>query len=295
MRIIKFLFCLFYLTACAHNPEVSTAKASKKTAQASARANVVKLRDQDLALGTSLKFAPETPSFSVLDLAAATGSPSAVFYPGGAAGLIGGIIAHSIISSSVQSGQNKAIEERALKRLEPYQSAISGVTEEFLSPYNLPIVVDGEVLERTPQISTKTVISAGPIYLLSADGKSIEIQNSVKIYSAAKPKDVIYQNTISLKEKPITSSDVIYYWNQNNGKNLKDTTKRLFDASLLLALEDHHKKLAFSSQEISIKYAEDGIYKVERGYMGNSSCGQLFYKTLRGWIKRINLADANCP
>lgn len=221
-----------------------------------------------------------------------------ILYPAGnAATFLVAIATHAAISGSIEKDkQNKVIEE-ANSVLAPYKNVIdefsySKLLDDSLSEtagYDLNI----DSVKNIPW-DNSWIINVQPVFIMARSEDSIFISSAVNIKESSserdrKKEDADYSKVIVIKSKPIEDKD---QWLVDSGVKFESTLRSLFLSSIQLAIEDFSNKLPEKPESAkTIRYMDNGVKQVERGYTLRQDCSNITYESLRGELKVMPLSS----
>ncbi|MEM6817679.1 MAG: hypothetical protein AAF578_02715 [Pseudomonadota bacterium] len=224
-----------------------------------------------------------------------------ILYPGDTAAMFfASILAHSMISSSVQGAEEKARIEEANAILEPYQSSLDKVSAAYLHEYAVAQSArshDAEIAmysEGMEYEGFRTTME--PVFIMSRSTDSLAIRAEVKIFSSDEaPDDPVYERTVHLHSEPHaeTPTDGSHWLGDGSGTRLLSTVYSLSRDALVYAIRDYQGEFdTEGTRESTIRYRMNGAKIVERGkFINDETCGFIVFESLRDELKRVQSLD----
>lgn len=295
MRIILWLICFF--------PCVVFAKAEKVIFED----NLVNIR-----------FDAKQPVTFVgkksLDTAGQGAAP--MMYPGDTAGLfLVSILTHAAVSGGVQKAKLNKEQEEANKVLEPYNSYIADINEAFLLQHthlqDIPATTEKLqlLLGDRHQENSRWQVSVVPVFAMTQNQSSFLIYNKLtffdrsltpkerkKIKKVKKGQPDPNEKLIVIVSDPVLVDDKADFWLRENAGAFHNAVKNLYVESFNLGIARHFGNLKnLDTKQVTVKYLENGVKKIERGYVISQTCQRTIFESLAGEIKSVpNLEFSSC-
>ena len=240
-----------------------------------------------------------------------TSSSGSVMYPGNNFGVfMASVIAHAAIQSSVNEGKNRREIKSANGVLKSYQSLIEQFSALELvgdssnsfaglrkSDFDLAIVDERKRIDGW-------YVAVDPVFIMSRSQDAITVQSEVTItdgrtvsgnndVASVKPQ---YAITSVVQSVPVSQPEK---WLENDGDYFKQVVSSLLQDSIDLAIRDFSKLLPERAEKPStIRYLDNGIKRIERGFVIDETCSRIVFESLRGVIKSVikfnQFAPNNC-
>ena len=238
-------------------------------------------------------------------------SSGSVLYPGNNIGVfMASIAAHAAIQSSVNEGKNRREIKSANGVLKSYQGLIEQFSALELvgdssshfsglrkSGFDLAIVDDRMRFDGW-------YVAVDPVFIMSRGQDAITVQSVVTIIdgrtisgnndvASVKPQ---YAITTVVQSLPVAQPEK---WLENDGDYFKQEVSSLLQDSIDLAIRDFSKLLPERAKKPStIRYLDNGIKRIERGFVIDATCSRIVFASLRGVIKSVikfnQFAPDNC-
>jgi len=220
-----------------------------------------------------------------------------MMYPGGNAGtFLAAIAIHAAFQSSATATKNQAEMTEANKVLVPYQAIIEQLslsdlmssTQFFGWELGHPRLNVKLVDESVPFNGWHTLVN--PVFIMSRNQDSIIIKSEISIIdsrlnSIMGANEPSYSRTIYVHESPIHDKT---QWLAEGGEYFETIVASLLRSSIVLGINDFSGFLPEKEAVAStIRYAENGTKKVERGYFIQQSCSHTVFESLQGDIKSV--------
>jgi len=239
-----------------------------------------------------------------------------VMYPADTAGLfLVSILTHAAVSGGVQKAKLSREQEEANKVLEPYNPYIADINEAFLAQctnsQGKPVVAEkiqfllgDEHLE-----NSRWQVNVVPVFAMTQNQSSFLIYNKLTFVDRSlTPKDKkkikkIKRGQVNPNEKlvvivsdPVLTDDNANFWLSENAKRFNESIKNLYVESFHLGIARHFGGLQNSdTKQVTVRYFENGVKKIERGYVISQTCKRTLFESLAGEIKSVpNLEFATC-
>lgn len=248
----------------------------------------------------------------------ATGGGSApILYPADTAGLfLVSILTHAAISGGVQKAQLNKEQEEANKVLEAYSSYISTVNEAFLlehtyvrDAFPLPDKQLQCLLGDKHLKNSRWQVNVVPVFAMTQNQSSFLIYNKLtfvdraltpkekrKLKKVKKGQPNPNEKLVVIISDPVLVDDKADFWLRENGQAFNNAVKELYVESLHIGMARHFGSFKNTdTKQITIKYLENGVKKIERGYVISQSCQRTVFESLAGEIKSVpNLEFSSC-
>jgi hypothetical protein len=233
-----------------------------------------------------------------------------MMYPADTAGVfLVSILAHAAVSGSVEKSRLNKEQEEANKVLEPFSQHIAVVDTDYLSN-ELRLKISSSPLEKFTFLhgdnqseNSKWQIKVTPVFLMTQSKSSFLLYNKMTfvdrelLYSKKKKaqkklkKGALnpYEKLVVIVSDPVLEEDATNYWFRESAKSLYLESFQLGVGRQFGSLESAQTK------QVTIKYLEDGVKKIERGYVISQTCKRTLFESLAGEIKSVpNLEFATC-
>ena len=255
-----------------------------------------------------------------IDADKAASAGAAMMYPGdNALVFFTAVLAHAAIESGVQNSRSNKVQNEANQVLVDYQPLITkfNVVENILVD-KLDLMGTKDISDiyisndEASKASAKWIMNVSPVFFLTQNHGSLILYNHI-VLDENKATDSTKKNnkkTVSKKAKekrnekivvvisdPIKEDDYKNYWLKSEGLNFLTVLKKMYDESIeLIVAHKIKQKNEVGGEQTTIRYIEDGVKKIERGYVYASSCQRTLFESLEGEIKSVpNLDFLNCP
>lgn len=243
-------------------------------------------------------------------------SVAPIMYPADTAGLfLVSILTHAAVSGGAQKAKLNREQEEANKVLEPYNPYIADINEEFLaqSTHSLgasTVVQHMQFLLGDAHLDTsRWQVNVVPVFAMTQNQSSFLIYNKLTFVDRSlTPKDKkkikkIKKGQINPNEKlvvivsdPVLTDNNADFWLRENAKRFNESIRNLYVESFHLGIARHFGGLQNADpKQVTIKYLENGVKKIERGYVISQTCKRTVFESLAGEIKSVpNLEFADC-
>lgn len=241
----------------------------------------------------------------------------AILYPADTAGLfLVSILTHATMSGAVEKSRLSKEQEEANKVLEPFNQHIAIVDTGYLSN-ELQLNVSESQLDKFTFLhgdqqseSSKWQINVVPVFAMTQSKGSFLLYNKMTFIDrslintkkkktqkkAKKGTPNPYEKLVVIVSDPVLETDTANYWLRDEAKVFRDSVKTLYIESFQLGVSRQFGSLEpAQAKQITIKYLEDGLKKIERGYVISQTCRRTVFESLAGEIKSVpNLEFATC-
>lgn len=263
-------------------------------------------------------FAPENPITFVGKKSTVANSQAAgsMMYPADTAGLfLVSILAHAAVSGGVEKSRLKKEQEEANKVLEPYNPYIVAMNEAFLWEEQQLTGAYDELdkfqflFGGQQQEISRWELNVAPVFAMTQNQSSFLIYNKMtftdrslatqkkkKAKKLKKGQPNPNEKLVVIVSDPVFDDNKADFWLRENAKAFNDAVKNLYMESFRLGVAKQFGIInATEPKQLTIKYLEDGVKKIERGYVITQSCKRTVFESLAGEIKSVpNLDFANC-
>lgn len=252
---------------------------------------------------------------------AVDGAPMAMMYPGDSAGVfLGALLIHGLVNSGASQVKKSREQAELDKVLIPFDEHIA----EFDSNYFLSragAVNDVEPIKNVDLLIGEKQSSASrwdmtitPVYAMTQTKKSFIVLNTLTFSDrslsgreARRAKQLAKKRkshdrdpnkqTVVIVSDPIAEENMDNYWLSENAQVFRDSVNQFYKESLRMGLARHYGHLkASDDKQKTIRYLEDGVKKIERGYVVSEDCRRTLFETLAGELKSVpNLGFFECP
>jgi|GEM_PF-1264409 len=268
-----------------------------------------------------LKYNEKSPFIFIgkIDVNKANGAATPILYPGDNALIFfTAILAHAAINSGIDHSRLSKEQEDANKVFDDYQpyiqkfnntdSVVIPQLKVALAEKNTDVVF---LTDKNLKSGAQWEMDVSPIFFMTQNLGSLILYNKILLQEnfaddSKKPKKTASSNkkTANKNERivvvisdPIAIPDYKHFWSDNEGSQFLDTLKKMYKESLSLVIANRlGNQRAEGAEQITVRYMEDGVKKVERGYVISSDCKRTLFESLSGEIKSVpNLDFLSCP
>lgn len=208
------------------------------------------------------------------------------------AGFFAALITHGIILESARNAQKTKIQEAADRVLSPYQSILADYKYRELMQHALEKTGGGgnkRLVEPSEKPGTDLQLESLPVFSMTQDQTALVMDNAIVIYAPGAPAAPIYKNIIRVVSRAgITSPDLVKFWTDNGGSELKTESVRLLAESLDLALGEVTAQSEQDRPQRTVRYFEGQVEKMERGAVLKENCDRVVLRNLRGWLMSVS-------
>lgn len=249
-----------------------------------------------------------------LDVAGQASAP--IMYPADTAGLfLVSILTHAAVSGGVQSAKLTREQEEANKVLDSYDPYIANINEAFLAQCtnsqsepaiteNKQLLVGDKHLE-----NSRWQVHVVPVFAMTQNQSSFLIYNKLtfvdrsltpkqkkKIKKVKKGHANPSEKLVVIVSDPVLTDDNADFWLRENAKAFNESIKHLYVESFQMGVSRHFGGLQNSdTKQVTVKYLEGGLKKIERGYVISKTCQRTIFESLAGEIKSVpNLEFYSC-
>jgi hypothetical protein len=218
------------------------------------------------------------------------GGPGAqILYPApGIAGLLVAIATHSAIVEGQKKAEKDRIQAAADAVLVPYRTVLDGYTHRELMQAAIgKIAGAGKLMAFDAPAGGERVVESVPVFFMTSDARALVLDAAVVIYGTGGAQAPLFQNVVRVVSEPQGGSDLTEYWNANQGEQLKEKSVQLLTRALEIALAEVHGTPAREVVHRTVRYAEGGVERMERGQVLGEQCDRVLIKNLRGWLMSL--------
>ena len=221
--------------------------------------------------------------------------PYLMQYPApNAAGFLAGLLTHALVNGSVREGERRKLRDKANEVLLPYQA--------ILTEFKYPQLLTDASVKIATQCGKKVltvaqspdegevVVESHPVFSLTQDQSALVLNNWVKIRVANGTAS--YQNMLRVISGGRTLEQPVKFWSDEQGRNLKAESARLFAQSIDMALADWRDADKKEKVFKTVRYREGGSEKMERAQVLSEQCNQIVMRNLRGNLMSVPATDA---
>jgi hypothetical protein len=263
-----------------------------KDAAAQSQKAVLRIVDRDSSLFLRLPKADTITYQGVVSHDAGGMDSAQIVYP--AADLVSflaAVITHGVIVESVKKGKKSKLQEAADQVLTPYQEVLAGFRPAELLQRGLGKCFSRsrmKLVDVSEKPSGGWTIETAPAFAMTQDRSAIVLDNLILIYAADAPSGASYRNVVRVISKTRTESDLIDFWNADQGEKLKEESANLFAESLEMALaEVSGEPIENKNPYRTVRYYQGRTEKMERSQLVSENCERKVLKTLRGWLMSV--------
>ncbi|MBB2484204.1 hypothetical protein H5407_03085 [Mitsuaria sp. WAJ17] len=212
------------------------------------------------------------------------GQAGGMAYPApNALGFLAAILTHAALAQGAQSAQRNERQQKADEVLVPYAAQLASQSSRELALAALVGMPELQVrvLEEGGAVPSQAlVLAVQPVFSLSADQRTLVLDNQVMLYregEAARPQ---FSNVVRVVSDPRPEEDPAAFWAEQGQTHLLDEGQRLFAHSLESVLLAG----ATSADEVPAKtqrYLFGKDERAERGRVMAQACGRVLVRTLR--------------
>lgn len=240
-----------------------------------------------------------------------------MMYPADTAGLfLVSILTHAAVSGSVEKARLNKEQEEANKVLEPFGPHIAGMDVYFLWAGQKFTGASNQFDKFTflygdqQSDNSKWKIKVAPVFAMTQSRSSFLLYNKMtfvdmslinakKKRNQKKPKKNApnpNEKLVVIVSDPVLATSATDYWLNDEAKMFRETVKNLYKESFQLGMRRQFGELSpVQDKQITIRYLEDGVKKIERGYVISQTCKRTIFESLAGEIKSVpNLEFATC-
>lgn len=255
-------------------------------------------RDAQANVAPNLNWALRLPSQELVDFRGVAdfdnvgGGTRPIVYPAPNAIVLAiGLIAHGIVSETVQNTQRNRVRTQADAVLAPYQSILANFKTRELYEHGIRRIAasqPGQLVDASAKAENlRWTVHSMPVFSMTQDQIALALHVDVQIFSTKDSATPVYSNTIKIVSAPIEPTEPNVYWNSNLGEPLKAESAKLFATAIELALNEVENPLKADGAQKTFRYIEGKIERMERGELLAESCDRMTIRTLRGWILSI--------
>ena len=268
-----------------------------------------------------LKYNQKSPFLFLgkVDVNKTGGGGAGMLYPGGnALVFFTAVLTHAAIESSIDHSKLSKEQVDANKVLEDYEPYIQkfNVAENLVpSNVNLNSPAGPEKISFLTDSGSKDMaaweMEVTPIFFMTQNFGSLILYNKVVLQeslpsvgkvkkikkSAVTKKNTKNEKVVVVISDPIAEPDFRHFWSNNEGARFLATLKGMYKDSMSLIIANKFAgEKSEDHEQVTVKYMEDGVKKVERGYVISANCKRTLFESLSGEIKSVpNLEFLDCP
>lgn len=223
-------------------------------------------------------------------------SQGAMLYPApSAAGFLAAILTHAVISGSVQDSQKKTHLEKSNQVLQPFLEVIdkfkgsdflSAALSDLTSTQKKKILTEGSALG-----DCGFLIELNTLFTLTQDKSAILISNIVSF--SKNGVDANHRKMVRVISAPHDGLDMTQTWLSDQGSVLQKESVNLLAKSIDLAIKNFVGKYKNESVAKTVRYRFGLKDKFERAHIFEESCSQVVFKSLRGELFSVPIADSD--
>ncbi len=243
-------------------------------------------------------------------------SSAPMMYPADTAGLfLVSILTHAAVSGGVQKAKLNQEQEEANKVLEPYRPHIENINEAFLARHTnsqgISAVIDKmQILLGDKRLeNSRWQVNVVPVFAMTQNQSSFLIYNKLtfidrsltakdkkKVKKLKKGQPNPNERLVVIVSDPVLTENKADFWLRENAKAFNDSIKSLYIESFHLGVARHFGELKNAdAKQVTIRYLENGVKKIERGYVISQTCRRTIFESLAGEIKSVpNLDFSSC-
>ena len=226
------------------------------------------------------------------------GSTAAMLYPApNVAGLLAGLVTHGLLVGNSRRLEANRRQEAADKVLEPYRATIGEFRYEALFELALEQKRPGGVSRialagESP--AEEWFFVSEPVFSMTQDQRALIFDSAFIVYAPNSPSTPAYQNALRVVSSPVMAEDPTFFWTEQDGKNLKNTSAQLMAMALELAAAEIARTGTEAVQDTApshktIRYLEGKTEKIERAELLRITCDRAVLKNLRGGLMWVPL------
>lgn len=224
----------------------------------------------------------------------------AMMYPGGTLPMfLASVIAHGLVSSSMQSSREAGVQAEADRVLAPYQPTLDliaqrPVLQQALS--QLKRAGTRQLLGENAAPEGTWVLDVAPVFALTQDERALVLDSVVAVFAPEAPQKALYRSVVRIVSHPrpeqAQPEDRRKLWTADEGRMLKEESATLLAEGLELVLAE----LAAGPGGVegthrTVRYPIGGREQMERAALVAERCDRLVLKTLRGGLMSVPRRD----
>jgi hypothetical protein len=143
------------------------------------------------------------------------------------------------------------------------------------------------------------VVQAAPSFSMTPDAAAL-VLDEVVVLSHADSTDTPVTQAVRIVTPPRIEADPQAAWSAEGGAALKATAVALVAQSLALVMAHSRQAATDAAPMRTVRYAQGGIEKMERGQLLDETCAYMTLRTLRGGLLVVPhraqaVLPAGCP
>jgi len=227
---------------------------------------------------------------------AGAGALSMLYPVPNAAGLLVAVLTHAVIAESAQSRQRRELQEAADRVLVPYRSTLTGVTHKELVTRALRHSTSSDVhmiVDMPVGSDASFVVDPALIFYMTQDQRALVLHAVFAISGRdAQPRDPS-NHAVRVVGRPRELADARAFWTADHGEKLRHESTLLLAHALDLALSEVRSPAGNrEGREMTFRYLEGVVEKMERARLVSEMCDRAVIRTLRGELMSVPLRAA---
>ena len=238
-------------------------------------------------------------------------------YPADTAGVFfAAILTHAAIAGSAKKAKLNAAQKAADEVLVNYQPHIEKINTASMQFNQLKLAPDHTFnVNFTPDTdpASQWSVRTKPVFFLTQSQQTLILYHQLMFYDQAlvtDKKSRKVKKTSKRKKKgpdprerlivivsdPLGEGEASQLWLDEEGKYFQETVRKLYQESVQIGFQHYRGHMTpAASNQMTIRYLEDGKKKIERGQVIKKSCRRTLFLTLAGEIKLVpNMEFASC-
>ena len=229
----------------------------------------------------------------MIDRDAAGLGAGAMMYPGnaGLAGLLVGILTHSVLLEGQKSAQLQQLQQAADRVLDPFRGRLAELTHRDLGELAVAQLPESSRPQLAPEGAPVTgwTLQMAPVFTMTRDGRALVLDNAVALHTG-NPSQPAFQTVVRVVSNARNGEDAKEAWGEAGAAAVIDEGSALLAHSIRLALEGARSSGDEGPQR-SFRYVLGGQSQVERAHLIETACHRATVKTLQGWLMSFPLAS----